>query len=142
MSEININAIPIPIKYSKSYHSFSNPHGGLQNYYFELIINPEHDKKVFRKINDKKHAELINEDDVINYNEIKSFKLLVSKVPFDMTFNYELEGYINQYQSSYNQRDENIYIEFSQNSSGITYCNSSFIGVGTDFSKICISPPN
>jgi len=143
MSEIKTNPIPIsnPIRYSKSWHSFSNPNGGLQKYFFDLtIITNSGDKKTFRKLESSKHAELIESNDEINYCDIKEFKLVVTKMPFDITFNYEIEGKINQDQSSYNQRENEIYIEFSQNSAGLAFCRSSFIGV--DFSKMCVSPPN
>jgi hypothetical protein len=143
MSEIKTIPIPIsnPIRYSKSWHSFSNPNGGLQKYFFDLTINPNSEnKKTFRKLESGKHAELIQLDDEIKYSDIKEFKLVVTKMPFDITFNYELEGKLSQEQSSYNQRENEIYVEFSQNSAGLTFCRSSFIGV--DFSKMCVSPPN
>lgn len=143
MSEIKTNPIPIgiPIRYSKSWHSFSNPQGGLQKYLFELIINYDsNNKKIFRKIESDKHCDLIEQEDNIKYNEIKNFKLSISKLPADNTFNYETEGLINQEQSYYNKSENEIYIEFSQNSSGTTFCRSSFIGI--DFTKICVSPPN
>ena len=143
MSEIKNYPIPIakPIRYSKSWHSLSYPQGNTQKYLFELIINPDSsDKKTFRKLESSKHCDLIEEKDDIKYSEIKNFKLSISKLPFDINFNYETEGFINQDQSSYNQSENEIYIEFSQNSSGNTFCRSSFIGV--DFTKICVSPPN
>ena len=143
MSEIKNYPIPVatPIRYSKSWHSLSYPQGNTQKYLFELIINPNApDKKTFRKLESSKHCDLIEEKDKIQYSEIKNFRLCISKLPFDINFNYETEGFINQEQSSYNQSENEIYIEFSQNSSGITFCRSSFIGV--DFTKICVSPPN
>jgi hypothetical protein len=143
MSEIKTNPIPIssPIRYTKSWHSFSNPQGGFQKYLFELIINYDsNDKKIFRKIESDKHSDLIEQEDNIKYNDIKNFKLSISKLPSDTNFNYETEGLINQDNSFYNKSENEIFIEFSQNSSGNTFCRSSFIGV--DFNKICVSPPN
>ena len=143
MSEIKSNPISIfnPFRYSKSMYSFSNPNGGLQKYFFELIINPNFkNEKIFRKLENSKHTELIQLDDDIIYSDIKDFKLVVTKMPIDISFNYKLEGKLNHDRSSYNQCDNEIYIEFSQNSSGLAFCRSSFIGV--DFSKIFISPPN
>lgn len=143
MSEIKINPIPIgiPIRYSKSWHSFSNPQGGVQKYLFELTINYDStNKKIFRKIESDKHCDLIEQEDNIKYNEVKNFKLSISKLPSDTSFNYETEGLINQDHTFYNKSENEIYIEFSQNSSGNTFCRSSFVGV--DFTKICVSPPN
>jgi hypothetical protein len=140
-----IKTIPIPIsnsiQYLKSCHSVSNPNDKFQKYFFDLTINPNsNNKKIFIKLENGKHTELIEVNDRIKYSDIKDFKLLVTKFPYDTTFNYELKGTINQEQSSYIQRENEIYIEFSQNSAGLTFCRSSFIGF--DFSKMCISPPN
>lgn len=142
MSEIKTNPIPIPkpIKYSKTWHSFSNPNGNFQHYLFELVINETSNKKLFKKLESKKHVELIEECDNIKYSDIRDFRLSVSKLPFDCTFYHELDGTINHEQSAYNQRTGEIYIEFSQNSLGIAICRASFIGA--DFTKICVSPPN
>jgi len=143
MSEIRTNPISIlnPKLYSKSLHSFFSPNGGLQKYFFELTINPNFiNEKTFRKFESNKYTELIQLDDDIIYHDIKEFKLVVSKMPFDTSFNYELKGKLCHDCSSYNQCKNDIYIEFSQNSSGITFCSSSFIGI--DFTKFCISPPN
>lgn len=143
MSEIKINPIPIsyPIRYSKSWHSFSNPNNVIQKYLFELVINPNsNNKKIFRKLENGKHCDLIEENDDIKYSEIKDFQLIVSKLPFDNNFNYQLEGNITQERNYYNQRDNELYVEFSQNSLGIAFCRSSFIGI--DFNNMCVSPPN
>lgn len=143
MSEIKTNPISIlnPIRYSESLHSFSNPNGGLEKYFFELTINPNFkNKKIFIKLENSKHTELIQLDDDIEYSDIRKFKLVVTKMPFDINFNYKLEGELNHDCYSYTQCENEIYIEFSQNSAGTAFCRSSFIGV--DFSKIFISPPN
>jgi len=143
MSEIRTNPISIlnPIQYSKSWHSFSSPNGGLQKFFFDLTINPNFvNEKTFRKLESDKYTELIQLDDDIKYDDIKEFKLIVSKMPFDISFNYELKGKLSHDRTSYNQCENEIYIEFSQNSTGLTFCSSSFIGV--DFTKFCISPPN
>jgi len=141
MSDIKTVAIPIPIKYSKSWHSFSDPNSQIQKYLFELIIFMTNgEKKIFRNLESNKHSSLISIRNQIKFSNINTFKVCVSKLPDDYSFNYEMEGIINHNNSSYSQQDGNIYIEFSQNSNGFTLCNCSFIGI--DFNKICISPPN
>jgi hypothetical protein len=141
MSDIKTVAIPIPIKYSKSWHSFSDPNSQIQKYLFELIIFMKNgEKKIFRNLESNKHSSLISIRNQIKFSDINTFKVCVSKLPDDYSFNYELEGIINHENSCYSQQDANIYIEFSQNSNGFTLCNCSFIGI--DFNKICISPPN
>jgi len=139
MSEIISVPIPIPIKYSKSCHSFSNPNNQTQNYLFELIIDLNNkDKKIFIGLESDKHCKLINTKDQIKFDEIKTFRIIVKRIPEEM--NYQMEGKITSDQSFYTQNNENLFIEFSQNSSGYTICNCSFVGY--DFFKICASPPN
>jgi len=141
MSEIKTASIPIPIKYSKSWHSFSDPNSQIQKYLFELRINLKSgEKKIFRNLENDTHSNLIFLKHQIKFSDIQDFNISVSKLPFDFSFNYELDGLINHDHSAYTNKNENIYIEFSQNSNGYTICNSSFVGV--DFFKICISPPN
>ena len=143
MSEIRSIPIPIkqPIKYSKSWHSFSDPNNQIQNYLFELIINLNNNenKRIIRLESDK-HCNLIFIKDKIEYKNLQNFKVSVKKIPSDYSFNYEMEGIISNDQSSYSQQDCKLHIEFSQNSNGYTICNCSFIGI--DFNKICVSPPN
>ena len=146
MSEIINKTLPIPIKYSKSWHSFSDPNSQIQKFLFELKIitksvdSDDFSTKIFRNLENDKHSNLIIIKHLIKFSDIQKFIISVSKLPFESEFNYELEGNINHTHSSYSQKNENIYVEFSQNSNGFTICNCSFIG--TDFSKICISPPN
>lgn len=139
MSEIISVPVPIPIKYSKSWHSFSNPNNQTQNYLFELIIDLNNkDKKIFIGLETDKHCKLINIKDQIKFDEIKTFRIIVKKIPEEM--NYQMEGKIILEQSFYSQYNENLFIEFSQNSNGYTICNCSFVGI--DFFKISASPPN
>jgi len=141
MSEIKTASLPIPIKYSKSWHSFSDPNNQIIKYLFELRITLiSDDKKVFRNLESNIHSNLIFLKHKIKFTDIKDFDIIVSKLPFDCSFNYELNGSINQDNTSYSQKNENIYIEFSQNSNGYTICNCSF--VGNNFSNIYVSPPN
>ena len=142
MSEIKTIPIPInKIKYSKSLHSFSNPHNQIQNYLFELnIIMNNNEQRKFIKLESDKHSNLIFVKDQIKYNNIKTFVIYVKKIPDEYFSNYEMLGNINKDQSYFTKKDENLFIEFSQNSNGFTICNCSFIGI--DFNKICVSPPN
>lgn len=143
MSEIITIPIPITnkIKYSKSWNSFSDPYNQIQNYLFELnIIMNNDEKKKFIKLETNKHCNLIFIKDQIKYNNIKKFKIYVKKIPDDYSLNYEMKGNINQDMSFYTQQNENLFIEFSQNSNGFAICNCTFIGL--DFTKICVSPPN
>ena len=132
---------PIPIKYSKSWHSYSDPNSQIQKFLFELIIVLKSDeKKIFRNLENTKHSNLIFLKHKIDFSNIKEFKLCVSKVPYLDMNTYEMEGNLNHNNTSYMQKDSNLFIEFSQNSMGFTVCNCSFLGM--DLNKICVSPPN
>ena len=141
MSEIKSIPIPIKMKYSKSWHAFSDPFNQIQNFLFELnvIMNDDENQK-FIKLESDKHSNLIIIKDQIEFKNIKRFKIIVRKIPDDYEMVYQMCGNILHEQSYYTQKDDNLFIEFSQNSSGYTICNCTFIGY--DFGKICISPPN
>ena len=65
MSEIINKTLPIPIKYSKSWHSFSDPNSQIQRFLFELKIitkcptSNEVSTKIFRNLENDKHSNLI-----------------------------------------------------------------------------------
>jgi hypothetical protein len=141
MSEIRSIPIPIKMKYSKSWHAFSDPYNQIQNYLFELNIKMNDDEsKQFIKLESDKHCNLIIVKDQIKFKNIKTFKIIVKKIPDDYSYSYEMYDNIIHDQSYFTRKDDNLFIEFSQNSNGYTICNCSFIGY--DFRKISISPPN
>ena len=133
--------INIPNKHSKSKFSFNLPPSDCQSYFFNLeikLFNKE--KKTFKKIVDRKYAQLIDVDDKIKYNEIKEFTANVIKIPNHDTKQIHLSGKINHDVSNFTQNGDDIYIEFSKNSFDLTLCTCYYIGV--DFSQMFISPPN
>lgn len=164
MSQIKnlTSSIPIPIKYSKSWNSFSYPNNNTQKFLFELSIQFSDDNiKTFRKIEDNKKANLISLSHQIKFNDIKKFNVTISIIPSE--YNYlnsdfisntniidkiankkiekcHLAGILNQEQSYYSQNDEEAMVEFSQNSLGYTICNCFFLG--EDDNYIGVSPPN
>ncbi len=132
---------PIPIKYTKSSLGFGNYDDGIPRYLFELIINGESiGKKYFRNIEETKYSHLIKLNHKIALCDIKNYKASVSIVPSELHSVYELEGEINQNESSSSQRSENIYIEFTKNDNGYTMCSCFYTGL--DSGKIFASPPN
>ena len=137
MSEIKY----IPIKYSKSWHSFSDPYNQIQNYLFELnIIMNDNETKKFIKLESEKRCNLIIVKDQIEFKNIKTFKIIVKKIPGEYLFTYQMSDNIIHEQSYYVQKDDNLFVEFSQNSNGYTMCNCTFIGY--DSWRISASPPN
>tara|TARA_B100000161_G_C33477675_1_gene381020 strand:- start:66 stop:371 length:306 start_codon:yes stop_codon:yes gene_type:complete len=95
--------------------------------------------KNFNKIEDNKYSYIIDIEDDINYKDIINFNIFVSELPFNGN-NYSMYGIIDQELSTFTQKDENFYVEFSQNNNGTALCTCYFIGV--DFNTIFISPPN
>ena len=68
MSEIRSIPIPIKMKYSKSWHAFSDPYNQIQNYLFELNIKMNDDEsKQFIKLESDKHCNLIIVKDQIKF---------------------------------------------------------------------------
>ena len=131
---------PIPIKYTKSYHSFSDPSGPRNRYLFCLELGMKSTIiKNFNKIEEGKYSYIVDIDDNITYKDLDEFNIFVSELPFNGQ-SYSMKGRIDHSISSYTQKDENFYIEFTQNNNGNAICTCYFIGV--DFSTMFVSPPN
>ena len=81
-NNIDIHSKPIPINPVKSLYGFSAPFKNPNKYYFELnVILKDNTSKVFRSINDKKYADLIDLKDNIIFSELKSYDLKVTQIP-------------------------------------------------------------
>ena len=133
--------INIPIKHSKSKFSFNVPPSDCTNYFFSLNIEFfDGNKKTFKKIVDRKYAQLIDIDDKIDYTKMKNFNASILKIPSRDNKEILLNGKINHDVSNFTQKGDDIYIEFSKNSFNLAMCSCYYIGV--DFSEIFISPPN
>jgi len=138
---LNNKTQPIPIKYAKSYHGFSDSNNDTSRYLFELVINGQViGKKYFRNLEENKYSHLIKLGHKIMLSEIKSYKASVSIYPSETPLTHELEGEINQNESSSTQRNDNLYIEFTKNGMGFTMCSCFYTGL--DQNKIFASPPN
>ena len=131
---------PIPINYSKSCYSFSDPSGPKKNYLFSLELTLKNGTlRKFNKVENNKYSYIIDIDDEIIYNDITNFNIHVAELPFNDN-TYSMFGKLSHESSTFTQKDENFYIEFSQNNTGITICTCYFIGV--DFNTMFVSPPN
>lgn len=134
------DSIPIPINYTKSYHSFSDPSSPNCRYLFCLELGLKtFTLKNINKIETKKYSYILDIDDEILYNDIKDFNIYVSELPFNGQ-SYSMKGSIDHSMSTFSQKDENFYIEFSQNNNGNAICTCYFTGV--DFETMFVSPPN
>ena len=138
---LNNKTQPIPIKYAKSCYGFSDSNNDTSRYLFELVINGQIiGKKYFRNLEEIKYSHLIKLNHRIKLSDIRSYKASVSIYPSENLQTYELEGEINQDESSSTQRSENLYIEFTKNDIGYTMCSCFYTGM--DQNKIFASPPN
>ena len=138
---LNNKTDSIPIKYTRNCYGFSDPNNETSRYLFELIINGQTiGKKYFRNLEEIKYSHLIKLNHRILLSSIQSYKASVSIYPSELLMSYELEGMINQNESSSNQRSDNLYIEFTKNDMGYAICSCFYTGL--DHNKIFASPPN
>jgi hypothetical protein len=138
---LNNKSNPVQIKYTKNQHGFSDPNNDSCRYLFELIINGQIiGKKYFRNLEENKYCHMIKLSHKIKLNDIQNYKASISIYPSDSHSSFEIEGQINQYESSSIQRCDNIYIEFTKNDIGYTMCSCFYTGL--DQNKIFASPPN
>ena len=87
---------PVPINYTKSCYSFSDPGAPSKNYFFELVLNfSDGFSKTVSKFEKEKCSIMIDVEDRIFYNDIKDFIINVVTIPFDensiFTMNCELK---------------------------------------------------
>lgn len=138
---LNNKTQPMPVRYARKTHGFSDPNNETSRYLFELIINGQSiGKKYFRNLEENKYSHLIKLDHQINLIDINSYKAYVSIHPSEFPMTHELEGKINKDQSCSTHRNNNLYIEFTKNDMGYAMCSCFFTGL--DNNKIFASPPN
>lgn len=133
----NIQSLEIPILNSKQnlLYSLSNNNFDSQ-YYFKLVIKINNKYNIFMNSGNKKYSNLINYSDQIKYDQINNFEIQIKF--FDNTF--FLNGNIDNELSSFAKQENNIFIEFSQDTNGFTNCICYFIE--DDLTILSISPPN
>jgi hypothetical protein len=138
---MSCNTSPKNINYTKNVHGFGGDSSCNTKYLFELVIDGKNiGKKYFRNLEDNKYSHLIRVINQIRLEDVESYKVSVSVYPSDRNIYYNLEGRINQMESSSIGRCENIYIEFTKNDNGYALCSCFYTGY--DHSKIFASPPN
>ena len=131
---------PIPINYTPSCYSFSDPSRPRKNYLFSLELSLSNGTlRKFNKIENNKYSYIVDIDDEVNYTDIEGFNIHVVELPFNEN-TYSMTGKLSHESSNFTQKDENFYIEFSQNNNGSAICTCYFTGV--DFNTMFVSPPN
>lgn len=105
---------------------------------FELtIIFKNSPKKIFREISLSKFCKLITTDDNIKYNTIKSFILKITLYRFIKETFIISHDFIENDTNIF--KNDDIYIEFTQNNEGLINCCSNLI---TFDNKMFATPPN
>lgn len=169
INSLNNKSLPVKINYSKNYYGYSDSNNNTNKYLFELIIyindndnilvspkninvnksefyrdNKSIDDKIktkyFRSLEELKYSHLIKLNHKIKLNDITNYKASVTIIqPEENSLSFELAGDINHTQSSSTQRNNNLYIEFTQNDNGYAICSCFYTGM--DYNKIFVSPP-
>lgn len=134
-------SIPIPIPQNTSkdnlqnYNLYNNTFDDY--YHFNLkIINNNNNEQIFSSCNNKEYANLIKPSYNIEFNNLKQYEINV----FHQEQFFILKGEINNDLSTFVDKNENIFIEFSQDCFGNTECTCYFLNKNIDI--LCISPPN
>jgi len=131
---------PIAINYTKSCYSFSDPSTPNKKYIFSLELTfKDRSLRKFNKIETNKYSYIVDIDDDVLYQDIVKFDVCVTELPF-VNNNYSMFGIICHESTTFTQKDENFYVEFSQNNNGNAICSCYFIGI--DFNTMFVSPPN
>ena len=133
----NFKSEPIPIPTSPSSICYSLSNSSFDNmYYFKLIINVNGIDRIFSNNEFKKYSNLIKNSHKIKFEEINNYKIVVNSSENI----FELDGKINHLNTYYVNNNNNLFIEFTQDSNGYVICNCYFIN--SDLNQLCISPPN
>jgi hypothetical protein len=126
------NNITSPVNINSSYAPPTN------RYEFHLsIIDFENNIKSIKKIESKPHSKLIKFNDKIKFTDIKQFKIMISHEMDSSSLDYSLEGTLDNNKTTYIQQNNNIFIEFTNNTNGYSLCSCSLT-----INNIFVSPPN
>jgi len=134
-------SIPIPIAKNTSNNNLQNYNlynDTFDNFYrFNLkIVTNNNNEQVFSSSNNKEYANLIKTSYQIEFSNLKQYEINI----FHKEQFFILKGEVNNNLSTFVDKNENIFIEFSQDCSGNTDCTCFFLKKNID--NLCISPPN
>ncbi len=129
---------PIPIPSPTKISSYTLSNDSFDKLYcFDLkIITRNNNCESFSCYNTKEYANLIKTSHKLEFNNLDKYEINV--IHGDNSF--KLKGEINNNMSSYVDKNDNLFIEFSQDAFGHTDCTCYFLKKNIDF--LCISPPN
>ena len=134
-------SIPILIPQNISNNNLQNYNlynDTFDNFYrFNLkIVTNNNNEQIFSSYNNKEYANLIKTSYHIEFNNLKQYEINI----FHKDQFFILKGKVNNDLSTFVDKNENIFIEFSQDCSGNTDCTCFFLNKNID--NLCISPPN
>ena len=104
-------------------------------YFYKLILKINNIDTLFEKSESKSYSILIDNKNKIKYEDIQSYEIYIEFI--DNKF--KLKNIIDHPSSCHVNQDNNIYIEFSEDTFGFVNCICYFIN--KDLTTLCISPP-
>lgn len=134
-----------PINIKTDNNRYFNPQNN--EYLFKIILNFKNDtKKEIVKLTSTKYVKLIKNSDLVNYNEIKDFKIIIQNISNMISYNFEsiflsLDEDDEEEENFKTFRNSEIYLEFSKNiNNNYTECNCYLNA--NDNNRIFVTPPN
>lgn len=116
-------------------------------YLYKIIIHFKNEtKKEVVKLALKKYIKLIKSEEEINYDNIKSFNLIIQNISNMTTFSFDSEFIQEEDEDDLDDinfktfRNTEIYLEFSKNNKKNTECNCYLNAF--DNNRIFVTPPN
>ena len=133
-----------PINIKTDNNRYFNPQNN--EYLFKIILNFKNDtKKEIVKLTSTKYVKLIKNNDLVNYNEIKDFKIIIQNISNMISYNFE-STFLSLDEDDDEEnfktfRNSEIYLEFSKNiNNNYTECNCYLNA--NDNNRIFVTPPN
>ena len=121
-------------------YGYSIPKSVPSRYLFELKLELENgDEREIRKIDENRYTDLLDIDDDIDYEKIKSYNIFISVLGDNVDNTFKTSGNLKSYMSFFSNQDNNVYIEFNRLNNGKAKCTCRYVDY--DNLGLSISPP-